>query len=123
MPKALLTTKSGAHVTLEGTKEDIVELLSLIEGGGDKAGQRAPSTAAKKKTLKSRGRPTLNNLVSELLDGSFFKKPKELGAIRLALQEQGHFYPATTLSPVMLRMVRRKQLRRIKDNNRWLYVG
>jgi len=62
-------------------------------------------------------------LVSELIDGGFFKKPKELSAIKIALQEQGHFYPITTLSGVLLRLVRKRDLRRIKDKKRWLYVG
>jgi hypothetical protein len=62
-------------------------------------------------------------LVSQLIDGGFFKKPKELGAIKTALEEQGHYYPVTTLSPAVLRLVRKKQLRRIKDKKRWLYVG
>ena len=40
-------------------------------------------------------------LLSELIAADFFNKPKELGAVRLALEEQGHFYPTTTLSPIM----------------------
>ena len=30
-----------------------------------------------------------------------FQKPKELGAIKHALEEQGHYYPVTTLSRIM----------------------
>jgi hypothetical protein len=62
-------------------------------------------------------------LLSELIAEGFFGQPRELGVVRLALKEKGHFYPVTTLSPLMLRLVRRKELRRIKEKNRWTYVG
>ena len=62
------------------------------------------------------------NLISEFVETGFFAAPKELNAIRLALKEQGHFYPTTTLSPTLLRLVRKRQLRRIKENKRWVYV-
>jgi hypothetical protein len=81
-------------------------------------GKRALSSAA-----NARFKPTIGNLIAELIDGGFFKKPKELSAIRNALQEHGHHYPLTTLSPVMLRLVRRRELRRLKDKKRWVYVG
>ncbi len=63
------------------------------------------------------------SLIADLIDGGFFKKPKELSAIKLALEEQGHYYPATSLSPNLLRLVRKRDLRRIKDKKRWQYVG
>jgi hypothetical protein len=40
----------------------------------------------------------------------------------MALEEQGQFYPVTSLSPTVLRLVRKRELRRIKDKKRWLYV-
>ena len=63
------------------------------------------------------------SLIAEFIDVGFFGTPKELGAVRLALEEKGHFYPVTTLSPIMLRLVRRKDLRRVKDQKRWSYVA
>jgi hypothetical protein len=63
-------------------------------------------------------------LISNLIGAGFFKEPKQLGAVKVALEEEGEFYPVTTLSPAMLRLVRAKELRRIKDGNgRWTYVG
>jgi hypothetical protein len=61
-------------------------------------------------------------LLAELIDEGFFNEPRALGAVRSALQEKGHFYPATTLSPLMLRLVRKKGLRRIKSAKHWGYV-
>jgi hypothetical protein len=115
MAKAHLTTKSGATVTIEGTHEEVAALITRIEGSARK--REKPSQRSN--TAKSG--PV--DLISELIDGGFFKKPKELGSIKSALEEQGHYYPVTTLSPILLRLVRKKQLRRIRDKKRWQYVG
>ncbi|MBI3055426.1 MAG: hypothetical protein HYY77_15520, partial [Betaproteobacteria bacterium] len=57
------------------------------------------------------------------IDGGFFKKPKDLGAVKIALEEMGHRYPVTTLSPVLLRLIRKRQLRRMREQKRWVYTG
>jgi hypothetical protein len=117
MAKAHIVTKSGTKVTVEGSPEEVASLIERIEGP---EGGKSTNTRSK---VPRGSRPTPVGLISELIDGGFFKKPRELGAIRLALQEQGHFYPVTTLSPALLRLVRKKELRRIKDAKRWLYVN
>ena len=120
MAKAHITMRDGTKVTIEGSHEEVAALIACFDGGGQ-VERRSRVRPAERQRSKSA--PSLVGLISELIDGGFFKKPKELGAVRLALEEQGHFYPVTTLSPVMLRLVRRKELRRIKDKKRWLYVG
>jgi hypothetical protein len=124
MAKATLLTKDGLKITVEGTPDEVAALVQKIEGGGDGGGnssKRTGSSTRPKKASTAKSGPA--DLIAELVDGGFFKKPKELGAIRLALQEQGHYYPATTLSPVLLRFVRSRRIRRIKDKKRWQYVG
>ena len=119
MATAHITTKSGTRVTIEGSPEEVAALIERFEPGHT-SGSGKP-TAATKHTSKAKPSPL--GLISELIDGGFFKKPKELSVIKLALEEQGHFYPVTTLSPALLRLIRKKELRRIKDKKRWLYVG
>jgi hypothetical protein len=119
MAKANITTKDGMSIAIEGTPKEVAELVAQLKGQGSPATIRRRSNA---RTNESQ-RATPVNLVLELIDGGFFKKPKELGAVKVALEEHGHFYPVTTLSPTMLRLVRRRQLRRIRDKKRWLYVG
>lgn len=120
MAKATLTTKGGAKITFEGTPDEVAALVQKIEGGATASKKSAAPARAKRSTTAKSG-PA--DLIAELIDGGFFKTPQELGAIRLALQEQGHYYPVTTLSPLMLRFVRSRRIRRIKDNKRWQYVG
>jgi hypothetical protein len=119
MAKAQITTRDGTKVTIEGTPSEVAALLARLEGGAATRPSRETNSRLRKTTAKAG--PV--SLVSELIDGGFFKKPKELSAIKLALEEQGHFYPVTTLSPLLLRLVRKRELRRIKDKKRWLYVG
>lgn len=118
MAKAHITTKAGTKIVIEGDHAEVAALISQFEGP-------STSTAPRKATSPRRSPPSTTpvSLIIELIDGGYFKKPKELGAIKLALEEQGHFYPVTTLSPALLRLVRKKQLRRIKDKKRWRYVG
>ena len=118
MAKAHISLDNGTKVTVEGTPAEVAALIAQF-GSGATPAKHAKQSMPRKSTAKSG--PV--NLLSELIDGGFFKKPKELGAIKTALEEQGHFYPVTTLSPALLRLVRKKQIRRIKDKKRWLYVG
>jgi hypothetical protein len=118
MAKAHITTKDGVKVTIEGTPREVAALVTQLKIG-------APiSISARSGRSKQRSKPkaTIVNLIAELADGGFFKKPKELGAIKVALEEQGHNYPVTSLSPALLRLVRKRYLRRIKDKKRWRYV-
>ena len=119
MPKAVITTQTGATVAIEGTQTEVAALLGLFEQGEQRR-LPAPEPRATRSPLKSK--PTPMVLLAELIGSDFFSTPKELGLVRQALEEQGHFYPVTTLSPLMLRLVRRKELRRIKDGKRWTYV-
>ena len=119
MPKAVVNTKSGAVVTIEGTQEEVADLLRVLETG---TVARVQSSAQRPHRPKNGVRHGPAQLLAELVDESFFSEPKALGAVRSALQEKGHFYPATTLSPLMLRLVRKKELRRIKSGKQWGYV-
>lgn len=120
MAKAHLTMPSGVKITIEGTSEEVAMLVRQFDAG---TGHKHDKVSRPAKQQVSRQKTGPVNLLAELIDGGFFKKPKELSAIKLALEEQGHFYPVTSLSPVVLRLVRKRQLRRIKDKKRWLYVG
>lgn len=121
MAKAHVVLENGTKVTVEGTSDEVAALVVKLGGGSSAQGakkKKHKSAPGKKKAKVGPG-----DLVSDLINDGFFKKPKELGSIRIALQEQGHFYPVTTLSPVLLRLVKKKQLRRIKDKKRWTYIG
>ena len=92
MAKAQLTTTDGVKVTVEGTPDEVAALVAKL-GGGTPSHPKREVVARSRKSAAKAG-PV--SLITDLIDGGFFKKPKELSAIRLALEEQGHFYPATS---------------------------
>jgi len=118
MATASLTFPSGAKVVIEGSQAEVADLLAKLQSASPPAPQRSEKSSTKV-AVKREG-PM--RLILDLIDAGFFKTPQELGAVRIALEAQGHFYPTTTLSPLMLRLVRGRQLRRIKSHRRWTYV-
>jgi len=115
MAKAQITTPQGVTVKIDGTPTEITALvrdltLKAARPSGRQRGKAKPS------------RVLLVDLIASLVDGGFFKKPRDLGSIKATLEEMGHHYPVTTLSPTMLRLVRRHSLRRIRAEKRWAYV-
>jgi len=116
MPTAVVKTKSGATVTIQGSQAEVAGLLAQLEGA-------EPKGSAGPRQRRGGGmRPTPTGLLSELIAEGFFSEPRDLGTVTSALKQKGHFYPVTTLSPAMLRLVRKKDLRRLKENKRWTYV-
>jgi len=118
MAKAHIT-KGDTKITVEGTPQEVAELVARLGGEADATPPGHKESRGRGKKVKT----TPMGLLGSLIDGNFFRKPKDLGAVKAALEEMGHVYPVTTLSPLLLRLVRRRQLRRIKDKNRWLYTG
>lgn len=118
MATASVTLPGGAKVVIEGTQAEVADLLAKLQSGSPLAQQRTERSSTK--PAGKREGPM--RLILDLIDAGFFKTPQELGAARVALEAQGHFYPTTSLSPLMLRLVRGKQLRRIKSHKRWTYV-
>ncbi len=117
MAKAQITTPEGININVEGTPKEISTIV------GDLKKQSADSGPVRRRGSGKSGRVLLVDLIGSLRDGGFFKKPKDLARIKGALEEMGHHYPVTTLSPVMLKLVRRRDLRRHREKGRWLYSG
>jgi hypothetical protein len=115
MAKATITTSEGLQVRVEGTSAEIAAVVKDLRRGTRKDdGQKKPKRGS--------GRSSLVDLIDSLIDGGFFKKPRDLAAIKAALAEMGHHYPQTTLSPAMLRKVRKRGVRRVREQKRWMYV-
>lgn len=115
MAKADISLPDGTKVKIDGTPDEIAAVVQRFKGKPDRP-RRAPKGKAQKVQLV--------DLLANLIDGGFFKKkPKDLASVKAALEEMGHHYPVTTLSGAMLREVRRRNLRRLKQDKRWTYTG
>ena len=117
MAKAQITTPEGISIKMEGTPKEISAMVEDLK-------KQSTDTEPRRRRAKGKsGRVLLVDLIGSLRDGGFFKKPKDLASIKGALEEMGHHYPVTTLSPVMLKLVRKRNLRRLREKGRWLYTG
>lgn len=120
MAKAQISFPDGTTVKLEGTPD---EISAVVDRGRGKPAARRGAAIAKVKVRSASQRVQLVDLIANLIDGGFFKKPKDLAAVKGALEELGHHYPVTTLSGAMLRQVRKRNLRRLRQGKRWVYTG
>ena len=120
MAKAQVTTPTGIRVQVEGTPDEILAVVQDLQRKEEEKGKRsAGSRAGPAKT----GRQTLPGLLETLRDEGFFKQPRDLASTKTELEAKGHFYPLTSLSGGVLGQVRKRNLRRLKKDGRWFYVG
>ena len=123
MAKANISLKNGTTVAIEGTAEEVAELLAKfsqpMEPQPSRARHRKP--AGRKSGKAKKGGPTV--LIGELVEQGYFKAKRSISDIQKKLEEGGHIYPVTSISPCLTRMTKRRQLRRIREDKVWRYVG
>jgi hypothetical protein len=115
--RATLTTKDGTRVVIEGSPEEVERLAGRLSGAGKAAKHAAP------KNKSARSLPTATDAIVELKTEHFFKKPRALSDIKEKLASRGMIYPLTSLSGVVLLLVRKRALGRVKQDGRWLYIA
>jgi len=127
MPKAKIELPNGTVVTIDGTPEDVAKLLKLYSSSTDvpdKTSTKKQSTGSKtpsKPSAKSPKGPMGH--IRVLIDEGFFKSRKSLADIQKKLEEKGHIYAQSSLSPALVRLVRNQEVRRLKESKGWAYVN
>jgi hypothetical protein len=84
----------------------------------DLRGRKAPK--AKKSSRVAKGGPKA--YVEELISDGFFKKPKPLSEVKIALENLGHHIPVTSLSGPLQKLCQQKLLRRQKLGDSGTYT-
>ncbi|HTQ73222.1 MAG TPA: hypothetical protein VMI74_02970 [Burkholderiales bacterium] len=121
MPRATIKSKSGAVITIEGSEREIANIVSAFEQA-ERAGKvRQRVSKMKMERKENKKRQSASELLIGLKEEGFFEKPKALGDITQALEEKGYLYPVTSLSGVVLSLVKNHHLRRKKVEGRWVY--
>jgi len=113
--------------TLDDLKE-IVDKVTIAFNGGPRPEVRLvePAKAEEDESLKypkiprtTQGREPIVSLLST----DWGKTPRPIGQLREAMEANAVFFPKTTLSGVLVWLVKKGQLRRWKDKKRgYLYV-
>ena len=129
MAKANLVLLDGTKVTIEGTVEEVAILIEKFKNNdgnnqtssGKKRKKR--SGAGKKTSSRNKSKIGTTGLILNLCESGFFKSRRTISDVQKKLEEQGHIYALTSLSTPLVRLVRKKELRRIKDKKGWIYVN
>ncbi|MEW6213724.1 MAG: hypothetical protein AB1478_00755 [Nitrospirota bacterium] len=118
MARAKIITSTGSKIMIEGTTAEIKEIISAVK--------QSEISSQKKIVTKERGKgqkkDTATDMILSFRESGYFNKPKNLLDIKRALEEQGMIYPLTTLSPILLKLVRKRLIGRIKLDKKWCYV-
>lgn len=118
MARARIITSTGSKITIEGTAAEVKEIISTVK--------HAEDSFQKKVEVKERQRgekkDTATDTILSLRESGFFNKAKNLLDVKRTLEEHGMIYPITTLSPILLNLVRKRLLGRIKVDKKWCYV-
>lgn len=113
--------------TLDDLKEIVYKVTIAFDGGPrPEARLVEPAIAAEDESLEYPNIPRTNQCseaVVSLLSTDWGKTPRAIGELREAMDANAVFFPGTTLSGVLLWLVKKGKLRRWKDKKRgYLYV-
>lgn len=119
MTKATIPLPTGGSVVVEGTPSEIEAVIKRLSGV---PAARAKATRPPKQ-VRGSSPGSVKDHVLELRESGFFSKARGLTEVKDALAAKGHLVPITTLSGVMLGIVKGKDLRRLKDgqDKNWKY--
>jgi hypothetical protein len=126
MAKANLVLCDGTKVAIEGAADEVAILLEKLSGKRkfEPAKKRGKKSIAKKAGTQVKRKQKEGPLVriEGLKEEGFFETKRTIAEIQTKLEEKGHIYPQTHLSTPLLRLVRKKKLRRLKEKKGWVYV-
>ncbi len=119
MPKANIETTNGTKIFIEGESEEIAKIIKLVQGNNSHPTSHN-SAILKEKKMKIRFGPM--DYIRTLKEEGFFDSPKEIMSIKSELDAKGHIYSMNMLSTPLIRLVRKKELGRLKQGTQWVYV-
>jgi hypothetical protein len=125
MAKANLVLPDGTKVNIEGTAEEVAILIArcsqatTTQGSGTKRRRKA-SGGSKTAVRKSRKGPVAH--ISALAEEGYFKTRRILPDVQKKLEEHGHIYAQSSLSPALLGLTKKGVLRRLREKKGWAYV-
>jgi hypothetical protein len=128
MAEAHIVTSDGTKVQIKGTADEVAVLLTRFSstptvhpasGGGHKPHSKSKKDGKSQKQRK--GGPT--TYISTMATEGYFKAKRSISDVQKKLEEMGHIYAQTSLSPALTRLTRKRVLRRMKEKDGWLYVA
>lgn len=123
MTKATIKTKSGTEIIIESDRKTIEEIVFALQRREDLKEKFKEEITKRKENISTGTKPqTATDAILKLKIDGFFKSRKSLSEIQAELERAGHIHPNTSLSPTLLRLVRRGELDRSRDEKHWSYA-
>jgi hypothetical protein len=147
--KAKIRTGSGIEMTIESDRRTVQEIVSEIHRREESRARFREEFEKRRELERKRleefrrmrnetvhnmnpgqkigkdGAKTKLILFTDLIKQGFFGNQRNLGDVQKALEEKGYHYPASSLSPTLLRLVRSGVLKRTKhvkgEKEVWVY--
>lgn len=125
------------EVELGGEREEVISTLDDLSGIVEKVSEAfnvgTPSKSRKVEQSKAQPQPTMfpriprttqcGEAVVSLLTTDWGRTPRAISELREAMEANAVFFPKTTLSGVLVWLVKKGKIRRWKDKKRgYLYV-
>ena len=126
MAKASLKLFDGTVVIIEGSPDEIAKIMALHST--TIKNQKIKTSRRSRQSIKSSNRDTSEKIIGpqqrilDLKSIGFFDDKKTISDIQKKLEEQGNIYAQTSLSTPLVRLVRSRDLRRLKQEKIWVYV-
>jgi hypothetical protein len=124
MAKATIRTKSGTEITVEGDVEAIKDIITTIQRRDElKEHSKEEFIRRRNEIVHDKQKPlNATETILKLKHEGFFKERRAIGAIQGELEKHGHIYPQTSLSGILIRLVRKGELGRVREERGWGYV-
>ena len=121
MPKANINLPNGTKIIIEGSVEDVAKIISLVKEPRHQPKKTRKPKAKTERTKKKKEKKGPTFYILELKKRGFFKDKRMLEDVIKVLKTKGQIYPSTTISPIMLKLVRKEELKRLKEQKKWKY--
>ena len=123
MVHARIKTKRGTEIEIESDKETVKEIVAFLQKREEQEARSREFMIHRRDELVH-GRPpaTLTEAITKLKSEGFFKKKRTISDIKNELARKGFHYPSTTLSAVLIHLLRKGELGRLKEDKQWRYV-
>ncbi len=122
MAKATIKTKSGTEVLIEGSPSEVAEIIAYIKKRDEIHAWKLMELGKTEVQKKGKQNYTATSLILQMREEGFFDEPKELIDVKRTLDAKGALFPVTTLSPILLGLVRKGYLKRTSEGKNWRYL-
>ena len=123
MVKAKIKTNYGTEIEIESDSETIKEIVLFLKRHEKREEILKNNIRHIRNEIAHNKQPTnLTETILKLKLENFFEDKRTISDIRNELARRGFHYPSTTLSAVLLNLLKKGVLGRLKENKQWRYV-